>query len=73
MMGGDKDCSSKGIVGIHVADDTAYLLEVDPHFYGVARFIGKLQHNNWVRWQNISEYSECSFYNLCLPQLKFKS
>lgn len=72
MMGGDKDCSSKAIVGIHICPDAHYLLIVDPHFDGTARFIGKLQHNSWIRWENISEFNDSSFYNLCLPQLKFK-
>lgn len=28
MMGGDQDCSSKGIMGIHVTDEETYLLIV---------------------------------------------
>lgn len=28
MMGGDMDASSKGIAGIHIADNDAYLLIV---------------------------------------------
>lgn len=33
MMGGDMDASSKGIAGIHVADNEAYFLVVVIHYY----------------------------------------
>ncbi|XP_066582896.1 probable Ufm1-specific protease 1 [Prorops nasuta] len=71
MMGGDKDCSSKCIIGIHFASDidNIYLLIVDPHFVGKA-LIKENLHNNWVRWHNINEFLDSSFYNMCLPQVK---
>lgn len=33
MMGGDIDASSKGIAGIHIADNEAYLLVIVSGFY----------------------------------------
>eukprot|EP00064_Thunnus_orientalis_P009786 superscaffoldBa00001267_g9812 len=34
MMGGDRDNSSKGIVGVCTDDKGSHLLIVDPHYYG---------------------------------------
>lgn len=70
MMGGDKDCSSKCIVGIHLGDCT-HLLIVDPHFVGKARSVEDLKKRNWVKWQNLDDFDDSSFYNLCLPQVKY--
>ncbi|XP_043285214.1 ufm1-specific protease 1 [Venturia canescens] len=70
MMGGDKDCSSKGLVGIHVGDENTYLLVVDPHFVGRAKSREQLQQNNWTKWQNLKDFIDSSFYNICLPQIK---
>lgn len=72
MMGGDRDCSSKGIMGIHYGTNGIYLLVVDPHFVGVVRDIEKLTNESWVKWQDLTEFVDSSFYNLCLPQMKCK-
>lgn len=69
MMGGDRDCSSKGIVGIHFGEKEIYLLVVDPHFLGRAKSIDQLQNDHWIKWQNLKEFVDSSFYNLCLPQV----
>lgn len=70
MMGGDKDCSAKCIVGIHTDEkNDASLLVVDPHFLGVATDRYQLQGHGWVSWKQLSEFLDSSFYNLCLPQL----
>ncbi|XP_033219626.1 ufm1-specific protease 1 [Belonocnema kinseyi] len=71
MMGGDRDCSSKGIMGIHIGKGGKYLLVVDPHFTGKAKSIEQLQSQNWIKWQNLDDFIDSSFYNLCLPQAKF--
>ncbi|XP_020287482.1 ufm1-specific protease 1 [Pseudomyrmex gracilis] len=70
MMGGDKDISSKCIVGIHFGDVCTYLLIVDPHFVGKAETVEDLKKRNWVKWQNLDDFDDSSFYNLCLPQVK---
>ncbi|XP_047348617.1 probable Ufm1-specific protease 1 [Vespa velutina] len=70
MMGGDQDCSSKCIIGMHIGLKEVYLLIVDPHFIGKAKSIEELKNNQWVRWQSIRDFVYSSFYNLCLPQIK---
>ncbi|KAL0113054.1 hypothetical protein PUN28_012345 [Cardiocondyla obscurior] len=72
MMGGDRDCSSKCIVGLHIGNPSVYLLIVDPHFVGKAKNAEILQKDQWVKWQNLNEFDDSSFYNLCLPQLKYR-
>lgn len=72
MMGGDRDCSSKGIVGIHIGEKETCLLVVDPHFVGKAKSVEQLQNYHWVKWQNLKDFIDSSFYNLCLPQVKAK-
>lgn len=72
MMGGDKDCSSKCIVGLHVGNKDVYLLIVDPHFVGKVRNAEHLRNDCWVKWQNLNDFVDSSFYNLCLPQLKYQ-
>ncbi|XP_012272891.1 ufm1-specific protease 1 [Orussus abietinus] len=69
MMGGDRDCSSKGIMGIHFGSKEIYLLIVDPHFVGKPRSARQLQEQ-FVKWQKVKDFIESSFYNLCLPQAK---
>ncbi|XP_045196656.2 ufm1-specific protease 1-like [Mercenaria mercenaria] len=69
MMGGDSDSSSKGVVG--VCRNPQALLIVDPHHYGPAKCKTYLQKEGWVKWRLIEEFKEHSFYNLCLPQLKY--
>lgn len=71
MMGGDKDCSSKCVVGIHEGPRNTYLLIVDPHFVGKARGTKQLENHRWVKWQRLDDFIDSSFYNLCLPQIKF--
>lgn len=70
MMGGDRDCSSKCIVGIHESANGTYTLIVDPHYVGKPKNAMQLENCNWVKWQNIRDFSDSSFYNLCLPQVK---
>nr|KAF7430109.1 hypothetical protein H0235_006507 [Vespula pensylvanica] len=70
MMGGDQDCSSKCIIGMHTGLKEAYLLIIDPHFIGKAKSIEELKSNQWVKWQSIKDFVYSSFYNLCLPQIK---
>ncbi|XP_030030555.2 ufm1-specific protease 2 [Manduca sexta] len=72
MMGGDVDCSSKGIMGIHVGSDEISLLVVDPHFVGKEQTKNFLFNKGWVKWQPLSDFLSSSFYNLCLPQVKSK-
>lgn len=72
MMGGDMDCSSKCIVGLHVGNGSVYLLIVDPHFVGKAKSAEHLKKDQWVKWQNLNDFIDSSFYNLCLPQLKYR-
>lgn len=69
MMGGNMDCSSKGIFGIHIGEENTYLLVVDPHFVGRAKSARQLQGDYFVKWQNLNEFIDSSFYNLCLPQI----
>lgn len=70
MMGGDQDCSSKCIIGIHTGSKEAYLLIIDPHFIGKAKSTEELKNKQWVRWISIEDFVYSSFYNLCLPQIK---
>ncbi|CAK9806049.1 Ufm1-specific protease 1 [Anthophora plagiata] len=70
MMGGDRDCSSKCLVGIHEGVKNTYFLIVDPHFIGRAKGTEQLENYHWVKWQNLDNFVDSSFYNLCLPQIK---
>ncbi|CAL4072483.1 unnamed protein product [Meganyctiphanes norvegica] len=70
MMGGDVDNSSKGIVGVCKTDNECYLLVLDPHYWGEANDCSDLETSGWIKWQPLSQFVDCSFYNLCLPQLK---
>ncbi|XP_011874219.1 PREDICTED: ufm1-specific protease 1 [Vollenhovia emeryi] len=72
MMGGDRDCSSKCIVGLHVGNENVYLLIVDPHLIGKAKSAERLMKDQWVKWQNLDDFVGSSFYNLCLPLLKYR-
>lgn len=72
MMGGDRDCSSKCIVGLHIGIGGVYLLIVDPHFVGKAKSAEQLSDDCWVKWQKLDDFVDSSFYNLCLPQLKYR-
>lgn len=68
MMGGDKDNSSKGILGVCSRDTGSYLLVADPHYYGCELDQTELQRRGWVAWKRVSSLNQSSFYNLCLPQ-----
>ncbi|KAL9915903.1 probable Ufm1-specific protease 1 [Glossina fuscipes] len=70
MMGGDMDASSKGIAGMHRDRENTYLLIVDPHFSGVPTSVQELIDKGYIRWRNINEFIDNSFYNLCLPILR---
>lgn len=73
MMGGDRDNSSKGIVGVCTGAGGSYLLVVDPHYYGGPPDRAELQERGWVAWRRVSSLDQDSFYNLCLPQTSKKS
>ncbi|XP_049877215.1 ufm1-specific protease 2 [Pectinophora gossypiella] len=73
MMGGDVDCSSKGVMGIRVDGNNASLLIVDPHYVGKEHTKEFLHHKGWIKWQPLNEFLTSSFYNLCLPQIKARS
>ncbi|XP_034413684.1 inactive Ufm1-specific protease 1 [Cyclopterus lumpus] len=68
MMGGDRDNSSKGILGVCTGDTGSHLLVVDPHYYGGPLEKTELQERGWVAWKRVSSLDQSSFYNLCLPQ-----
>ncbi|XP_026763477.2 uncharacterized protein LOC113521977 [Galleria mellonella] len=70
MMGGDVDCSSKGIMGIRLGERDASLLIVDPHYVGREQTKEFLFNKGWVKWQPLQDFLSSSFYNLCLPQVK---
>ncbi|XP_041984844.1 probable Ufm1-specific protease 1 [Aricia agestis] len=72
MMGGDVDCSSKGIMGVHIDGKNSELLIVDPHYVGKEQSKEFLQRKGWVKWQPLKDFLSSSFYNLCLPQVKAK-
>lgn len=48
-------------------------LSQDPHFVGVPDSVDDLIERGYIRWQRASDFDDSSFYNLCLPQLSFKS
>ena len=72
MMGGDLDCSSKGIFGACItASDDKYFLILDPHFVknkGGPETPEHLIEAGWAKWVKLKDFVESSFYNLCLPQ-----
>ncbi|XP_042329464.1 inactive Ufm1-specific protease 1 [Sceloporus undulatus] len=70
MMGGDRDNSSKGLLGVCSGPKGHHLLVLDPHYYGRAGSLAKagLQAKGWVCWRELGSFEEGSFYNLCLPQ-----
>ncbi|KAM6949130.1 ufm1-specific protease 1 [Aplochiton taeniatus] len=72
MMGGDRDNSSKGILGVCTGDGGSYLLVMDPHYYGSPMGRIALQDKGWVAWKQVSSLDQSSFYNLCLPQIPRK-
>lgn len=68
MMGGDRDNSSKGILGVCTSNEGSYLLVVDPHYFGRRLEAAELQRRGWVSWKRISSLDQFSFYNICMPQ-----
>ncbi|XP_047456304.1 inactive Ufm1-specific protease 1 [Mugil cephalus] len=68
MMGGDRDNSSKGVLGVCTGEEGSYLLVVDPHYYGGQLEAAELQRRGWVAWKRVSSLDQSSFYNLCMPQ-----
>lgn len=72
MMGGDRDNSSKALLGVCSSARGHHLLVLDPHYYGMAGSLGKgeLQARGWVCWRELGFFDEGSFYNLCLPQCR---
>ncbi|XP_045777335.1 ufm1-specific protease 2 [Maniola jurtina] len=70
MMGGDVDCSSKGVMGVHKDGVNSKLLIVDPHYVGKEESKEFLHRKGWVKWQPLQDFLSTSFYNLCLPQAK---
>ncbi|KZS06705.1 putative Ufm1-specific protease 1 [Daphnia magna] len=68
MMGGDRDASSKGVLGTCSVDDDRWLLVLDPHYQGGQTSAAKLQREGYIRWIHLSEFDKQSFYNICLPQ-----
>uniref|UniRef100_H3CEY8 UFM1-specific peptidase 1 n=2 Tax=Tetraodon nigroviridis TaxID=99883 RepID=H3CEY8_TETNG len=68
MMGGDRDNSSKGILGVCSGDAGSYLLVADPHYDGCELDGTELQRRGWVAWKRVSSLNQSSFYNLCMPQ-----
>ena len=77
MMGGDLDCSSKGIFGACItANDDKYFLILDPHFVKSKdgpQTSEQLISAGWAKWVKLKDFVESSFYNLCLPQTKLKN
>ncbi|XP_046905051.1 inactive Ufm1-specific protease 1 [Hypomesus transpacificus] len=68
MMGGDRDNSSKGILGVCTGGQGSYLLVMDPHYHGSPLGRTEVQGRGWVSWKKVSTLDHSSFYNLCLPQ-----
>ncbi|XP_041842669.1 inactive Ufm1-specific protease 1 [Melanotaenia boesemani] len=68
MMGGDRDNSSKGVLGVYTGNKGSYLLVADPHYYGCQLEKTELQRRGWVAWKRVSSLDQSSFYNLCMPQ-----
>ncbi|KAM6909428.1 ufm1-specific protease 1 [Xenentodon cancila] len=68
MMGGERDSSSKGILGVCSGQNGSHLLVVDPHYYGSQLEKTELQKRGWVAWKRVSSLDQSSFYNLCMPQ-----
>ncbi|KAJ8008409.1 hypothetical protein DPEC_G00104520 [Dallia pectoralis] len=70
MMGGDRDNSSKGILGVctRAGGQGSYLLVMDPHYYGPPLERAAVQRLGLVSWKNVGSLDRSSFYNLCLPQ-----
>ncbi|KAM6156988.1 ufm1-specific protease 1 [Erethizon dorsatum] len=68
MVGGDADAQAKALLGVCVGPGTeAYVLILDPHYWGTPKNPRELQAAGWVGWREVSSaFDACSFYNLCL-------
>jgi hypothetical protein len=70
MMGGDVDAAAKMVVATALAESSRrLLLIVDPHFWGEVE-VRRLQEDGWVRWIDLQDFMQSSFYNFYLPQCK---
>ncbi|KAJ8389303.1 hypothetical protein AAFF_G00121680 [Aldrovandia affinis] len=68
MMGGDRDNSSKGILGVCTSAQGSHVLVLDPHYCGPPLDRESAQRLGWVSWKKVASLDHSSFYNLCLPQ-----
>ena len=68
MMGGDTDNASKCVLGVSM--DPQSLLILDPHCYDNNPTMEDITNSGLVAWRQLDNFSESSFYNLCMPQLK---
>ena len=72
MMGGNLDCSSKGIFGACRTISEKYFLLIDPHFgrTSISEITAEeLVSQGWAQWVLLENFNNRSFYNLCLPQV----
>ncbi|KAJ8337754.1 hypothetical protein SKAU_G00367200 [Synaphobranchus kaupii] len=72
MMGGDRDNSSKGVLGVCTSAQGSHLLVMDPHYHGPPLNREGAQRFGWVSWKKVGSLDHSSFYNLCLPQIARK-
>lgn len=75
MMGGDVDAASKGICGVCLDENDVnegYLLVVDPHYVGKELSTEELAQREYVSWVSVKDFEQNSFYNFCLPQIKWQ-
>ncbi|XP_015346191.2 inactive Ufm1-specific protease 1, partial [Marmota marmota marmota] len=70
MVGGDADAQSKALLGVCLGPGTeAYVLILDPHYWGTPKHPSELQAARRVGWQEVSTaFDPNSFYNLCLTR-----
>ncbi|CAF1612584.1 unnamed protein product [Adineta ricciae] len=70
MMGGDADAASKCILAVR---SNQQCLILDPHYSGPSfASIDQLRKSGYLRWYTVpQDFLSSSFYNLCLPQLKY--
>ncbi|XP_027272074.1 inactive Ufm1-specific protease 1 [Cricetulus griseus] len=70
MVGGDADAQSKALLGVCEGPATeAYVLILDPHYWGTPKNSSELQAAGWVGWRKVSSvFDSSSFYNLCLTR-----
>lgn len=68
MVGGDADAQSKALLGVCLGPgNEAYVLILDPHYWGTPKNPSEVQAAGWVGWQEVSTaFDPNSFYNLCL-------